>query len=96
MEVSRKKTRAPKASNTQMEYLITYMSNHIAFATGKLLGARGKAAHDTQWQQLTEQLNSMVGPLKPVDGWKKVFTHMIFSLYLKYYFFILVISYYTF
>lgn len=77
MYVTKKKKRAPKASNTQLEHLVTYMSNHAAFATGKLLGARGKPAHDAQWQQLTEQLNSMVGPTKSIEGWKKVFSHII-------------------
>lgn len=72
MEVKPKKTRAPKTSSIQLEYLIGYMQSHNAFATGKLLGARGKAAHDTQWQQLAEELNRLEGPSKSVEAWKKV------------------------
>ncbi|XP_077272757.1 uncharacterized protein LOC143903166 [Temnothorax americanus] len=48
------------------------MQNHIAFATNKLLGAKGKVTHDKQWQHLTEKLNSIEGPSKTVDNWKKL------------------------
>ncbi|XP_071652405.1 uncharacterized protein [Temnothorax longispinosus] len=72
MEVKPKKTRASKTSSIQLEYLIGYMQSHNAFATGKLLGARGKAAHDTQWQELAEELNRLEGPSKSVEAWKKL------------------------
>jgi len=72
MEITKKKTRAPKVSTRQIEYLVTYMQNHAAFATNKLLGARGKVVHDKQWQDLTEKLNSIEGPTKTVENWKKV------------------------
>ncbi|XP_011883847.1 PREDICTED: uncharacterized protein LOC105570996 [Vollenhovia emeryi] len=72
MEVKVKKTRAPKTTNKQLEFLIAYMENHTAFATGKLLTARGKAVHDEQWKQLTENLNCLDGPSKGIDGWKKL------------------------
>lgn len=72
MENSQKKSRAPKATNSQLEFLFAYMEEHNAFATGKLLGARGKVAHDAQWQKLIEKLNSLDGPSKLVDAWKKV------------------------
>lgn len=56
------------------------MENHSAFATGKLLGVREKAVHDAQWQKLTEKLNCLDGPSKPIDGWKKVyFTKIYFT-----------------
>ncbi|KMQ86913.1 gpi-anchored protein [Lasius niger] len=71
MEVAQKKTRAPKVSNMQIEYLVAYMQNHIAFATNKLLGAKGKVTHDKQWQHLAEKLNS-IGPSKTVENWKKL------------------------
>ncbi|XP_025160793.1 uncharacterized protein LOC112589930 [Harpegnathos saltator] len=72
MEVAQKKKRAPKTTNKQLDFLITYMENHTAFATGKLLGARGKPVHDLQWQQLTKQLNSLDGPSKGTEGWRKL------------------------
>lgn len=81
MEVAQKKTRAPKTTNKQLDFLITYMENHTAFATGKLLGARGKPAHDLQWQQLTDQLNSLDGPSKGTEGWKKI-SFFLFQLFL--------------
>lgn len=80
MEVAQKKTRAPKTTNKQLDFLITYMENHTAFATGKLLGARGKPAHDLQWQQLTDQLNSLNGPSKGIEGWKKISFILYFLL----------------
>lgn len=67
-----KKSRAPKATNVQIDFLLNYMEDHNAFATGKLLGARGKAAHDAQWQQLTIKLNNLNGPSKTMDAWKKL------------------------
>jgi len=72
MEITKKKTRAPKVSTRQIEYLVIYMQNHAAFATNKLLGAQGKIIHDKQWQDLTEKLNSIEGPIKTVENWKKV------------------------
>lgn len=72
MENKEKKTRAPKVTNKQLEFLIAYMEDHTAFATGKMLSARGKAAHDEQWKQLTDQLNHLDGSSKATDGWKKV------------------------
>ncbi|CAL1672632.1 unnamed protein product [Lasius platythorax] len=72
MEVPSKKTRAPKATVKQMEFLVEYMQNHIAFATGKLLGARGKATYDLQWQNFCEKFNTLEGTSKSVEGWKKL------------------------
>ena len=71
MMETQKRTRAPKKTNKQLDFLIAYMENHTAFATGKLFGAREKPAHDMQWQQLSEQLNNLDGPSKKVEGWKK-------------------------
>ncbi|XP_018406149.1 PREDICTED: uncharacterized protein LOC108782370, partial [Cyphomyrmex costatus] len=72
MKTEKKKTRAPKATMKQLDFLIAYMENHTAFATGKLLGARGKPAHDDQWKHLMEQLNHLDGPSKNIEGWKKL------------------------
>lgn len=91
MEVPSKKTRAPKATVKQVEFLVDYMQNHIAFATGKLLGARGKATNDLQWQSLCEKLNTLEGASKSVEGWKKVYSQ-IFYLFISY----LAMSYYYF
>lgn len=78
MAVPSKKTRAPKATVKQVEFLIDYMQTHTAFATGKLLGVRGKAANDLQWQNLSEKLNGLEGPSKSVEGWKKVQSNLLF------------------
>lgn len=59
VEDSKKKSRAPKATSTQIEFLLTYMEDHNAFATNKLLKAKEKTAYDAQWQKLTEKLNCL-------------------------------------
>jgi len=67
--------RAPRLSCQQFDVLINFMRARPHFAAGRAGGTIGlttREEHELWWNQLTEQLNSAIGPNKSTTKWQKV------------------------
>lgn len=56
----------------QEEEMVNFMEKHPQLAKGFAKGDRVEI--EKLWQNLTDTLNSLGGPVKECDGWKKVFS----------------------
>ncbi|KAG6462781.1 hypothetical protein O3G_MSEX013461 [Manduca sexta] len=69
-----------KASSAQLKYLFDFMKANQECFAGRGSGLLGKLEIERQWQQLTETLNGMGGPVKSVDKWKQTWRDVRNSL----------------
>ncbi|XP_068087181.1 uncharacterized protein [Anabrus simplex] len=66
-----KTPRAGRATESQIDELVTYMENHNLFARGKFLGKDGKQGLGERWKALTDILNSVPrGTVKDSKQWQ--------------------------
>lgn len=59
-------------TSCQVKALLDFMKMHPSIAKGTNAGLEREDV-DALWHDLTDNLNSMGGPIKSVDKWKKVY-----------------------
>ncbi|KAF5279254.1 hypothetical protein FQR65_LT15459 [Abscondita terminalis] len=65
----------PRTSKAQFSIYLEYLKKHPILITGKLTPTTGPENILKIWSELKDALNSCGdGPVKDIDGWKKVFT----------------------
>lgn len=75
--MSDKKKRSTKTIARQYEILVEELQNNVAFRTNKNSPESPNAIKDT-WAELTEKLNSIGGPVRSTDSWKRVISAHLF------------------
>ena len=74
--VSSKVSRNQRINAEQKSTLVDFMSDHLDFAQGKLLGVEGRKKHGELWDQLSALLNAEGEEPKSVTKWQKVCVHI--------------------
>ncbi|XP_067008102.1 uncharacterized protein [Anabrus simplex] len=76
-----KTQRAGRATERQLEEMLTYMEQHPQFACARFVGKEGREAVSRQWQRLTNMLNSVPrGAYKDSKQWQTVWRDIKFNV----------------
>lgn len=65
-----------KATKQQKDALVDFMEINYIFLFGKYSNNHGSASKEKKWQELTKQLNSLTGPNKTAELWKRTWTDL--------------------
>lgn len=73
-----------RASNEQLEWLVSQLEMTPALATGRHQGKNGRSQNENAWSTLAGTLNAIgLGTTKTAEKWQQVCTHYITRPYTK-------------